>query len=213
MTVSNSDSDVSLLDLTDNSNDDKSEYALDKQSFFTAPVESNEVSKKEKIEKASLAEMLKSGLYAGLDNMSTVTMVNNQKIIEESSIKKGMSIKIDSLLGTSVSNETAKLLWGDGDRVSFSADAFATIFAETETLSKYPHELVTHTRNDNTPKLVGYNVEFKPGITIKFRRYGGCMIGNLTPLIEACSVVNMIANTKAKQKNQEDRSHRNARYG
>jgi hypothetical protein len=43
MTVSNSDSDVSLLNLTDKSNDDKSEYALDKQSFFTAPVESNEV--------------------------------------------------------------------------------------------------------------------------------------------------------------------------
>ena len=87
--------------------------------------------------------------------------------------------------------------------MSFSASAFATIFAETETLSKYPHELVTHTRSDNTPKLVGYNVEFKPGTTVKFRRHGGRMIGNLTPLIEACSEVNVIATTKAKQKTKK----------
>ena len=87
--------------------------------------------------------------------------------------------------------------------MSFSASAFATIFAETETLSRCPRKLVTHTRSDSTPRPVGYSVEFKPGTTIKFRRYGGCMIGNLTPLIEACSEVNMIATTRAKQKNKE----------
>jgi len=60
----------------------------------------------------------------------------------------------------------------------------ATIFAETETLSKYHHELVTHSRNDGTPKIIGYDVEFLPGIVIEFRRFGGCMIGNLTPLLD-----------------------------
>ena len=139
--------------------------------------------------------MLRSGLYAGLDNMSTVTMANNRDIILESSIKKGKSMRIDSLLGSSVSNETAKLVWGDGERVSFSADASATIFAESETLSKYPHELITHSLNDNTPKLVGYDVVLMPGVIIEFRRYGECMIGNLTPLIEACNAINMTTMT------------------
>jgi len=202
MTVVQSESDDdtdSLPNLIDDLSDDEDDDVIDEQSFMTTPVESNKVPEKEKKEKGNLAEMLRSGPYAGLDNMSTVTMVNNREIILKDSIKTGRSIKIDSLLGSSVSSETAELLWG-GERVSFSENALATIFAETETLSKYHHELVTHARDDNTPKLIGYDVEFMPGIIVQFRRYGGCMIGNLTPLIEACTAINLATMMKGDGK-------------
>lgn len=141
-------------------------------------------------EKQNLSDMLK-GNYAGLDTMSTVTIVNNKNLVDINSIREGKSIKIDSIFGSSTTNQKANLKWGDFERVSFSTDAFATIFAEEETLVKYPHRIIAHSREDGTPKLIGYDIDFIPGVTVPFRRYGGCMIADMSPLIDAISNISM----------------------
>ena len=83
-------------------------------------------------------------------------------------------------------NTTAISLWGDGNRVIYSTEALATILSEDQTLRQFPHRVLTHDKDDGTPKLIGYDVYFLPNVKVRFRRYAGCMIANMSPLIEAC---------------------------
>lgn len=66
MTVDDFNSEADIPDLVYDSSDDECESEKELQLFFTAPKVSSE---KEKLEKVNLADMLRSGPYAGLDNM------------------------------------------------------------------------------------------------------------------------------------------------
>ena len=135
--------------------------------------------------KKELAAKLRSGELVGLDTLSTVTIVNDPKFIHLSSVRLSNTMTIDSIHGSSTSDKVAIPIWGDME-VSYSPGALATILAEGKTLNMFPHRLVTHNNEDNTPKLIGYDIEFQPGLFVKFRRAAGCMVGSANEIIAAC---------------------------
>ena len=136
-------------------------------------------------EKKRLKSMLKNEPIACLDTLANITIVNNPDLIIEDSIQKGMSTRINSFMNSTSISTTAISIWGDRNRVIYSNEASATILSEDQILRQFPHQVLTHDNNDGTPKLIGYDVYFLPKVKIRFRRYAGCMIANMSTLIEA----------------------------
>ena len=154
--------------------------------------------------KRELAEKLRSGELVGLDTLSTITIVNNPKLIDIDSISEENTMTIVSIHGTSTTNQKAIPIWG-GKAVSYSPGALATILAEQQILESFPHRLITHDKaNDTSPKLIGYDIEFKSGNFVKFRRIAGCMVCYAKDIIDACENLVCCASLPAETANPKN---------